>query len=90
MPKYTVLYFGATWCGNCVLFKPIIKKVIDEFYGKVIFKELDVDDNQSLVDDYDIMSIPYTILLKDEEKISELVDIKPAEEVRNWINSNIK
>lgn len=89
-PNYTVLYFGAPWCGNCTLFKPIVKKTLDKFYGKVYFEEKDVDDNKLLVDQYEIMSIPCLILLKDENKVSELFGVKLESEITNWINSNIK
>lgn len=89
MPSYSIFYFGATWCGNCNLMKPIVKKALGEFYGKISFEELNVDDNKLLVEQYDIMSIPCLILLKDGNKISELSGVKLESETTNWINSNL-
>ena len=52
-------YFSATWCGPCKAFKPIIQELSDEGYDITI---LDVDTNSDLAKQYNIRSVPTTII----------------------------
>ena len=52
-------YFSATWCGPCKAFKPIMEELKEEGYN-ITF--LDVDTNSDLAKQYNIRSVPTTII----------------------------
>tara|TARA_R100001594_G_C3875719_1_gene224609 strand:+ start:275 stop:535 length:261 start_codon:yes stop_codon:yes gene_type:complete len=56
-------YFSATWCGPCKAFKPIMEELKEEGYD-ITF--LDVDENSGLAKQYNIRSVPTTII---EERV---------------------
>ena len=56
-------YFSATWCGPCKAFKPIMEELKEEGYD-ITF--LDVDKNSGLAKQYNIRSVPTTII---EERV---------------------
>jgi thioredoxin 1 len=61
----TAKYFSASWCGPCKMFKPVVNELISEGHNIEI---IDVDDNQSLAQQYQIQSIP-TIVIEEDGQI---------------------
>lgn len=58
-----VLYFSATWCGPCKMFKPILQHVTSELGTFVNY--IDVDQNPDSVSRYNISSVP-TLIIEDQ------------------------
>lgn len=67
-----IICFSATWCGPCKKIKPLYHELADD-NKDINFYEVDIDDKEELVIKYNIKSIPTFILLKNGNKISELV-----------------
>lgn len=56
-----LLYFTASWCGPCRMFKPIMADV-----GKLVtVKVLDVDEYPELAEAYNVKSVPTVVKLED-------------------------
>ena len=62
--KYILLYFTASWCGPCKKMKPIIEGKFTKINNMLIYK-IDIDDNDVLVKQYKIKSVPTFIMIKD-------------------------
>ena len=58
-----VLYFSATWCGPCKMFKPVLQQVTSELGTFVNY--IDVDQNTDLVSKFKISSVP-TLIIEDQ------------------------
>ena len=71
-------YFSAVWCGPCKVFKPIMKELSDEGYD---IEFIDGDENQALAVQYNIRSVPTTIIEEDGEEVSRIVGVKTKEEM---------
>lgn len=56
--------FFANWCGPCKMLSPIIEQLSDEIKD-VKFVKIDIDLAPALAREYEIMSIPTLIVIKD-------------------------
>jgi thioredoxin 1 len=60
-----VLKFGATWCGPCRAYEPIFDEVAIDNKDNAIFCTIDIEKRADLANDFKIMSVPTTVLIKD-------------------------
>lgn len=65
--------FYADWCGPCKMAEPVLEEMSLNYQGKVVFAKLNVDENQKITKDYDVMSIPTTILFKDGKELGRQI-----------------
>ena len=72
--------FWATWCGPCNTLSPIVFDVSKE-REDVKFCTVDVDQNQDLLAEYGIMSVPTLIVFKNGEIINKSVGVISKPEI---------
>ena len=74
--------FYANWCGPCRVLTTILNK------AQIEYEPINVDNNEELVNKYDIKTIPVFIAIKDDGKeIDRFVGVKSADAIKQWINS---
>ncbi len=56
--------FWAQWCGPCKQFAPVYEKV-SENHPDVVFAKVDTDAEQQLAQEFQIMSIPTLMAIRD-------------------------
>ena len=71
--KIIIIDFWAVWCGPCMFFHPIFKKLQNEFQKDFIFVKVNVDENQTLAMKYQITGIPTTLFIKKDEIVNKIV-----------------
>ena len=71
-------YFSAAWCGPCKQFKPIMQELLDEGYN---IEFIDGDENKEVAIEYNIRSIPTTVIEEEGKEINRLVGVKSKEEM---------
>lgn len=62
--KFVVIYFTASWCGPCKMFKHVLNSFLEKNSDKVEFIKLDVDEHRATALDYDISSVPTLLFFK--------------------------
>ena len=87
--KVTILYFSATWCGPCNMLKPVIEEISKEMSNDVDINHIDINFNMTLSSEYQIMSIPTLIFLKEGEIKNRITGFQPKTNIVHAIN-NIK
>lgn len=79
----------AEWCGPCRLYTPVIEEVSKEYEGKIKFVKINADENQKVVQRYNITSIPTTLLIINGEIKAMNVGAIPKDALKRWISKNL-
>ena len=76
-----IIDFYATWCGPCQALAPRLKRLADEYEGRVKVLKVDVDKNQELAMAARIMSIPTLFFITKDGNIERTVGGLPYQEL---------
>ena len=69
--KGTVIVdFYGTWCMPCKMLAPIVEKVVEDNNFKLA--KVDVDDNEELIRQFGIMSVPTLLIFKDGKQVNSV------------------
>ena len=63
--------FYADWCGPCRLMSPVVEKIARDYSGKAKVGKVNVDEQQELARQFDIMSIPSFVFIKNGKKVDQ-------------------
>lgn len=63
-----IIKFGATWCGPCQAFAPILEEVHTEMQGKAIIKDVDIDKYGDITRQFPISVVPTMVLIDSDGK----------------------
>lgn len=67
MAAKKVIKFFATWCGPCKIYAKTWNQVVPSYHDQVDFIDIDIDKDQSgFAAKYKIMSVPTTILIRED------------------------
>ena len=72
--KTVLIDFYADWCGPCKMFSPVVEAVANENEDIKVVK-VNVDDAQDLAIQYQVMSIPTTVVIKEGKEVNRVVGI---------------
>ncbi|MEJ2347896.1 MAG: thioredoxin [Patescibacteria group bacterium] len=81
--------FWAPWCGPCKLAEPALEELSELYKDKVIIVKINVDENQRSAEQYDIMSIPTTVLIKGGKEVGRQIGFAGKQAFENLIKKGI-
>ncbi|KAL4584257.1 hypothetical protein LXL04_008853 [Taraxacum kok-saghyz] len=76
--KLVVVDFTATWCGPCRMIAPIFADLAKKM-PNVVFLKVDVDELESVAQEYSVEAMPTFLFLKDGEIVHKVVGAKKDE-----------
>ena len=79
--------FYADWCGPCQMLGPIMEEVSDALGDKIKIVKVNVDEAQSIAQQYGVMSIPTVYLFDAGSKMSKFVGVKSKGEIIDFIEN---
>ncbi len=72
--KTVLIDFYATWCGPCKMLSPIVEEIAEENEDIKVVK-IDIDKEQDIAVEYEIMSIPTLVVIKDGQEVNRSVGV---------------
>lgn len=88
--KPMVVDFYATWCGPCKELAPVLDEIEKNHTGEVIFKRIDVDQEQELAQEFGIQAIPTLMFITPKGEYQTLLGLQPAEVIEGKISELLK
>ena len=79
-----IIDFWAPWCGPCKQFGPIYEKT-SELYPDIVFGKVNTEDEEALAGQFQIRSIPTTIIIKENIAVFQQPGAIPEEGLKDVI-----
>jgi len=80
-----VVDFWASWCGPCRTFAPIFEAASEEFPG-VVFAKVDTEAQQALAANFQIMSIPTLMVIRQKVVLFSQPGAMPKDSLVDVVN----
>lgn len=74
--KLVLVDFWASWCAPCRMMAPVLNDVASELNGNSHVGKVDIQQYQSLANQFKVRSIPTLILFKNGKEVNRFVGIK--------------
>jgi thioredoxin 2 len=76
-----IVDFSATWCAPCRMITPVLERLAGEHAGRLKVVEVDVDEQPRLARQWQAMSIPLLVVLRDGSEVDRIVGALPPAEL---------
>lgn len=84
-PNTVIIDFWAPWCGPCRMMSPIMDEIAAEVGENVKVGKINIDENQDLAVQYQVMSIPTILIIKNGVETNRFVGVQPKEKILSVI-----
>lgn len=71
-----VLKFGAIWCKECIVMRPMWNDIEEEM-PELVTENIDADENEDILKKYNVSDVPVFIFLDNDDK--EILRLKGAQ-----------
>ena len=79
--------FWAEWCGPCKTIGPMLEELGAEYKGRLTVAKVNIDDNPTTPNDFNVRGIHTLILFKDGKPVDTLVGARPKSALKKWIDA---
>ena len=78
--REVLLDFWAPWCGPCRMVSPIVDEIAGERQDILVGK-VNVDEEMALASQFQVMSIPTLVVLRNGQVVSRTVGARPKDAI---------
>ena len=84
----TLTSFWATWCPGCRMQAPV-NEALSEELTDIKFTKMDVDQNPTVTEQFQVMSIPTMLVQKDGKPLFKIVGYHPKEQMMQILKEQL-
>lgn len=84
--KPVLIDFYANWCMPCKMLAPVIEEIASEVQDVKICK-VNVDEQSELAQQFQIMSIPTLVVMKNGKVVNKSMGARPKRDILNMLRS---
>ncbi len=88
--KPVLVKFWASWCGPCRTMNPKFHNAAKTFKGKVMFAQLNVDEQKQVAQRYQVRALPTMILFKKGKIINKTVGSLSQKQIEVFVKKSLK
>ena len=85
--KYVLLDFWASWCGPCQMQSPVVDAVAESMGDQVKVCKVNVDEQPQLALNYQIVSIPTLVFMKDGMFQKKMVGLQTQDAIEDYLKT---
>jgi thioredoxin 1 len=84
-----VVDFWAEWCGPCKRLGPTVDALATEYAGKVTIGKLNIDDNPTTPEKFQVRGIPTLLIFKGGQVVDSLVGLAHRDDIKEKIDKHL-
>jgi thioredoxin 1 len=84
-PLPVIVDFWAPWCTPCKMVDPMLRKISEEFGGKLVIAKVNTDENSQWAQQYGVMGIPTMLFVFGGKIIHRQVGAIPEKMLREAV-----
>ncbi len=83
--RKVLIDFWAVWCGPCRMIAPTLEEIAEERSDIKVCK-VNVDEQQELAKQFQVLSIPMLVVMKDGEVVQKTIGAQPKSSIEKLID----
>lgn len=81
-----VLDFWATWCQPCLMLKPLLEELADEYQGRFVLVKAEQQSNGNALRDFQVEAFPTVFAVVDGQAVDYFMGLMRPVQLRSWID----
>ena len=81
--------FWAEWCGPCKRLGPTVDALATEYAGKITIGKLNIDDNPTTPEKFQIRGIPTLLIFKGGQVVESLVGLAHKDDIKEKLDKHV-